>query len=430
MKISVIGAGYVGLVVGNCLADFGNNVICMDIDKDKVDRLNSGISPIYEPGLDEILKRNIQEKRIIFTTELKEAVEQSDIIFIAVSTPQGKNFEPDLSAVISVAANIAKYLNNYKIIVTKSTVPVGTTHRIKKIIKEAISEDLDFDVVSNPEFLREGSAINDFIHPDRIIIGSESDKAKEIMKSLYSFIPEDKILFTDIKSAEIIKYASNALLATKISFINEIARLCEKVGADIKKVAHGVGLDSRIGKNFLNAGIGYGGSCLPKDIRALIHTMKKYGCKPRILEAVEAVNEEQKRLLLSKVKKLLPSLVDKKIAIWGLAFKPNTDDMREAPSIIIINQLKKEGVKIKAFDPEAEKTARKIFPEIEYCNDPYEAVKGCDCLIILTEWNIFLDLDKAQIKQLLNQPNVIDGRNIYEPEEMKRLGFNYIAIGR
>lgn len=433
MNIAVIGSGYVGLVVGTCLSDLGNNVICVDIDKTKVEELNKGIVPIYEPGLKDMLERNLKEKRIKFTTDIKEAIENSLVIFIAVGTPPDKDHRADLSAVKAVAKDIGKYMDDYKVIVDKSTVPVETGEMVKEIIREnQKKKKTDFDVVSNPEFLKEGSAIKDFMNPDRIVIGFENGKAKEIIQDIYKGIERTTkpILFTDIKSAELIKYASNAMLATRISFMNELSHLCEKVGADIKKVTIGIGLDDRIGPRFLQAGAGYGGSCFPKDVKALIQTIKQYGCETKILEAVEDVNYRQKRSIVPKLKKIIPDLKDKKISIWGLAFKPNTDDMREAPSIVIINELQKLGAKIKAFDPEAVKTAKKIFRDVEYHEDPYDTVKDADALIIVTEWNEFRNLDLKKIKELMKQPNIIDGRNIYEPEEMKKLGFDYIGIGR
>lgn len=432
MNITVIGTGYVGLVAGTCLADLGNDVICVDIDELKVALLNKGGVPIYEPGLEEMLKRNRQEKRIRFTTDIKEAVQKSKAIFIAVGTPPGKNHEADLSAVRAVAKSIGEHMNDYKVIIDKSTVPIGTADMVTKIIKENLKEDIDFDVTSNPEFLKEGDALSDFTNPDRIVVGTNSEKARKFLEGIYKGIARtDKpILFTDVRSAEMIKYASNAMLATRISFMNEVAQLCEKTGADVKMVAKGMGLDSRIGPRFLQAGAGYGGSCFPKDVNAFKETMKEHGVKGIILDAVETVNYEQKRSLLPKIKKLLYDLKDKKIAIWGLAFKPKTDDMREAPSIVIINQLQKEGAKIVAFDPEAEETAKKVLNDIEYVKNPYDALKGVDALVIVTEWNEFRDLDKEKMKDMMKQPIIIDGRNIYDTEEMKDAGFNYIGVGR
>ena len=432
MKVCCIGCGYVGLVAGTCLADMGNDVICVDVDKNKINSLKKGAIPIYEPGLKDMLDRNARERRITFTTNIKEGVQKSEVIFIAVGTPPDSNNYADISAITSVAKNIGSYMNGYKVIVNKSTVPVGTLDKIGKIIKSSQNKPYKFDLVSNPEFMREGEAIKDFTNPDRIIIGVNSEKPKHIITSIYSGISRtDKpIMFTDIRSAELIKYASNAMLATRISFMNEIAQLCEKVGGDIKTVAKGIGLDNRIGPRFLQAGIGYGGSCFPKDVKALIQILKSNGVEPRITKAVDEVNEQQKKSLLLKIKKLVPKLNGKCIAIWGLAFKPKTDDMREAPSITVIHQLQDLGAKIRAFDPEAQENAKKIFKNVVYCKDPYSTLKGCDALVIVTEWNEFRDLDLKKVKKLLKHPNVIDGRNIYEPQEMKEIGFNYLCVGR
>ncbi|HHT9136186.1 MAG TPA: UDP-glucose dehydrogenase family protein [Candidatus Wunengus sp. YC60] len=432
MKICCIGCGYVGLVAATCLADMGNDVFSVDIDKNKINNLKKGIIPIYEPGLNDILDRNAREDRIIFLTNIKEGIQKSEVIFIAVGTPPDSNNCADISAITSVAESIGRYMNGYKVIVNKSTAPVGTLEKIGKVIASTQSKPIKFDLVSNPEFMREGEAIKDFTNPDRIVIGVQSEGAKRIMASIYSGISRtDKpIMFTDIRSAELIKYASNAMLATRISFMNELAQLCEKVGGDIKAIAKGMGLDSRIGPRFLHAGIGYGGSCFPKDVKALAQIMKLNSVEPRILTAVDEVNEQQKSSLIHKIKKLVPDLKGKSIAIWGLAFKPKTDDMREAPSITIIRQLQKLGAKIKAFDPEAQQNARKIFKNITYRKDPYSTLKGCDALVIVTEWNEFRDLELKKVKQLLKHPNVIDGRNIYEPQEMKKLGFNYLCVGR
>ena len=432
MKISCMGCGYVGLVAGTCLADMGNEVICFDIDKGKINKLEKGIIPIYEPGLKDMFERNIKEKRLHFSNGIKTAIKESNVIFITVGTPPGKNHEADLFAVKSVAEQIGRNMNTYKVIVNKSTVPVGTAELVKNIIKRNQTGEYEFDVVSNPEFLREGEAVKDFTNPDRIVIGTDSERAKKIMVSIYRGIARtDKPVFiTDIKSAEMIKYASNAMLATRISFMNEIAQLCEKVGADVKSVAKGVGLDNRIGPRFLQAGMGYGGSCFPKDVKALAELMKRNKVKGKILSAVNWVNENQRNFILSKIKRLLPHLKGKTIAIWGLAFKPKTDDIREAPSIAIIMELQGLGAKIRAFDPEARINAKKVLKDVTFCNDPYSTVKGCDALVIATEWNEFRVLDMDKIKRLLKQPNIIDGRNIYEPEEMRSAGFNYIGIGR
>ena len=432
MKISCIGCGYVGLTVSVCLAELGNDVLCLDIDENKINKLKNGILPIYEPGLKDMMDRNIKESRLSFTTDKEKAILNSKIIFIAVGTPQGANHEADLTAVKAVAKDIGSIMKDYKVIVDKSTVPVGTADEVKKIISENQKEKIEFDVVSNPEFLREGEAVNDFLNPDRIVIGAENGKAKVLMESIYKGIARtDKpILSTDIKSAEMIKYASNAMLATRISFMNEIAQLCEKVGADVKMVAKGMGLDNRIGPRFLQAGVGYGGSCFPKDVKALIKKMENHDVGGKLLKAVEEINENQKKHLTPKIKQLLPELKGKKVAIWGLAFKPKTDDMREAPSIEIINELQSHGAEIHAFDPEAQHTAKNILKNITYYNCPYETVKDAHALIIATEWNEFRNLDKEKLKLLLKEPNIIDGRNIYEPDEMKTLGFNYIGVGR
>ncbi|TKJ17357.1 UDP-glucose 6-dehydrogenase [Candidatus Woesearchaeota archaeon B3_Woes] len=432
MKISVFGAGYVGLVVGSCLADLGNDVICVDVDVNKVENLKKGKIPIYEPGLKEIIDRNLNEKRIFFTTDSRHAIKTSEVIFVAVGTPTGKNNEADLIFVTSVAKDIGKYMNDYKVIVNKSTVPVGTGELVKNIIKKNQKEQIEFDVVSNPEFLKEGTSIKDFMVPDRIVIGSDSDKAKSIMGKIYEPVARTgkPIFYTDIKSAELIKYGSNAMLATRISFMNELSHLSEKIGADIKKVAQGMGLDSRIGPRFLQAGVGYGGSCFPKDVQALIQTLKQNKCETSILEAVDKVNCEQKKSLLSKIKKLTPNLKDKTITIWGLSFKPKTDDIRGAPSLVVIDQLQKEGALINVFDPEAQEKTKKILNKVNYFKTPYEALKGSSCLVVVTEWDEFRSLDKEKIKDSLKEPNIIDGRNIYDPKEMSDLGFNYISVGR
>lgn len=432
MNISCMGCGYVGLVVGTCLADLGNDIICYDTDKKKVDSLNNGIISIYEPGLKDMFDRNVKEKRLKFYSDIKESIINSEVIFITVGTPPGKDYEADLTAVRDVSLNIAKYINNYKVIVNKSTVPVGTATEVEEIVSSNQEGNIEFDVVSNPEFLREGEALKDFTNPDRIVLGVSSDKAKRVMELIYTGIARtDKpILFTDIRSAELIKYASNAMLATRISFMNEIALLCEKVGADVKEVAKGMGMDARIGPRFLQTGLGYGGSCFPKDVKALSHTLNKHNLKSRILDAVSTVNDIQKKIAIPKLQELLPDINNKTIAIWGLAFKPKTDDMREAPSIDVINGLQKLGANIRAFDPEAQNEASKILKDVVYCETPYDTVKGCDALIIVTDWNEFRNLNKKKIKSLLKHPNIVDGRNIYSPKDMKKEGFNYIGIGR
>ena len=432
MKISCVGCGYVGIVAGTCLADMGNEVTCCDIDKSKINKLKRGVIPIYEPGLKDMFERNVKGKRLRFSSDMKDTIKKSDVIFITVGTPPGRNHEADLCAVESVAGQIGKNMKSYKLIVNKSTVPVGTAELVKKIVRKNQTEKFEFDVISNPEFLREGEAVKDFTNPDRIVIGTDSEKAEEIMMSIYRGIARaDKPVFiTDIKSAEMIKYASNAMLATRISFMNEIAQLCEKVGADVKSVAKGVGLDNRIGPRFLQAGMGYGGSCFPKDVKALSELMKQNKVKDKLLSAVNTINEDQRKFIFQKIKKLISPLKGKSIAIWGLAFKPKTDDIREAPSIDIIRELQRSGAKVRAFDPVAKINAKKVLKGVTFCSDPYSTVKGCDALLVATEWNEFRTLDFEHVKRLLKQPNIIDGRNIYEPEEMRKAGFNYVGIGR
>ncbi len=432
MNITMIGSGYVGLITGACFANLGNTVICMDVDQKKIDMLNNGEMPIYEPGLKEMVLQNAKENRLSFTSDMKKAVSESDIIFLCVGTPSLEDGKADLKYVFEAAKQIGVHMNAYKVIVDKSTVPVGTSDKVKAIIKENLKQDTEFDVVSNPEFLREGLAISDFTIPDRIVLGVENDKAKDIMVRLYRAIERTgrPILITDPKSAEMIKYASNCMLATRISFMNVLAQLCEKVGGDVKSVAKGMGLDSRIGPRFLQAGVGYGGSCFPKDVRELMASLVSNEVDNTILTSVDTVNENQKKTLLPKIKKFIPDLKGKKIALWGLAFKPRTDDMREAPSITLIHQLLDEGTQIKAFDPVAQEIAKKLFPDIEYAPNPYEAVEGCDALVVVTEWDQFRELDFEKIKKGMNNPIIIDGRNVYEPGEMKELGFQYVGVGR
>jgi len=425
----MVGAGYVGLVTGTCLADMGHNVICVDIIKEKIDNLNKGIIPIYEPGLEPLVKKNKEAKRLSFTTDLKAAVNKSDVVFIAVGTPPKESGEADLSYVENVARQVAETIEKYTVIVEKSTVPVETGEKVKQTIKLYNKKNIPFDVVSNPEFLREGSAVEDFMNPDRVVIGADSKKAINIMKEIYEPL-NALMIVTDIKSAEIIKHASNSFLATKISFINAIANVCEKSGADIEKVAIGMGTDRRIGRNFLNAGIGYGGSCFPKDASAFIKISEKFGYDFELMKAVEKINKDQRKLFLKKIEKVLWIVKDKKIGILGLAFKPNTDDMREAPSIDIINGLQKEGAKIRAYDPEATETAKKILKDVEYCKDPYEVAKDAEALVILTEWKQFKEMDLDKIKKLLKNPIIIDGRNMFDPDDMVKKGFKYISIGR
>jgi len=431
-KICVVGTGYVGLVAGTCFVESGRTVICVDKDKNKIMKLKKGIIPIYEPGLEELVKKNIEKKRLIFTTELKEGVQNSDIIFIAVGTPPGEDGSADLRYVLEVAEGIRKYINGYKIVVNKSTVPVGTGAKVKAILSEQTK--YKFDVVSNPEFLKEGAAIDDFMKPDRVVIGCESEEARKAMEYLYSpFVRTGApILFMDIKSAEMTKYAANAMLATRISFMNEISRLCEAVGADVTMVRKGIGTDARIGKSFLFAGIGYGGSCFPKDVKALIRTAKENKIRLKIIEVVEQTNEEQKEIIVKKIiKRFGKNLKGKLFAVWGLSIKPNTDDMREAPSIVIINNLLKLGAKIIAYDPAAMNEAKKIFgKKIMYAKNNYNMLKNATALILVTEWQEFREPDFEIMKKKMKEPIIFDGRNILEPEIVKKFGFEYYCIGR
>lgn len=429
MNISVIGTGYVGLGTAAVFAELGNNVVGADIDEDKINKLNKGIMPIFEPGLKELVIRNAREGRLKFTHNNEEAIKHGEVIFICVGTPPKETGETDLKYVEAVAKEIAQNMDSYKVIVHKSTVPVETGEKVKKIIRESIKKGADFDVVSNPEFLREGTAIKDTLNPDRIVIGADSKRAIDIMKRLYSPIKAPFIV-TDIKSAELIKHASNAFLATKISFINAIARICEFSGADVEKVAEGMGYDGRIGRSFLNAGIGYGGFCFPKDVQAFIKIAENYGYDFQLLKATNNINEDQKKHFVIKIKNKLKNIDGKTIGVLGLAFKPNTDDMRFAPSTYIIPELQKAGAKIKAYDPEAMQRAKEILENVDYCNNPYDAAKDADALLILTEWNEFRQLDFKKIKSLMRNSLIIDGRNIYNPEELKREGFSYISIGR
>lgn len=437
MKIAMIGTGYVGLVTGTCFAESGNDVVCVDTDKNKIEGLKNGIIPIFEPGLDGLVKRNIEEERLTFTTNLEEAVKKCLLLFVAVGTPPGEDGSADLQHVLKVATDIGRHMNEYRIIVDKSTVPVGTGEKVRATIKAELDrrgENIPFDVVSNPEFLKEGNAIDDFMKPDRVVIGCDDVRTGEIMKELYSpFVRTGKpILIMDLASAEMTKYAANAMLATKISFMNDIANLCEKLGVDVSQVRQGIGSDSRIGYPFIFPGPGYGGSCFPKDVQALVKIGEKNGYKLEILEAVEAVNYRQKKVLFAKLQsKFAGNLSGKTIAVWGLAFKPNTDDMREAPAIVLIEQLLAAGAKVKAYDPEATKEAQKIFADtIMYGKKAYDVLEGADALVIVTEWNEFRRPDLDKVKILMRTPVIIDGRNIFEPKKMVQLGFDYEGIGR
>jgi UDPglucose 6-dehydrogenase len=428
-KIAVIGTGYVGLVTGTCLAEIGHQVFCVDIDVEKIENLKKGIIPIYEPGLDELVKKNFDNKNLSFTTNFEDAVSDSEVVFIAVGTPPMADGSVDLKYVRSAAESIGKAMNGYKVIVDKSTVPIGTGDAVQRIISTYFKGD--FDVVSNPEFLREGSAVSDFMEPDRIVIGNGSEKAKKIMLNLYSPLLGERVM-TNIKTAEMIKYASNAYLATSISFINSIANICEKVGADVTEVAQGMRLDKRIGRYaFLDAGVGYGGSCFPKDVKGLIQIAHENNVSFDILESVEATNEAQKQSLLPKIKKLLgEDLNGKKITIWGLAFKAETDDMREAPALTIVKQLQDRDAKLVAYDSVAEAGAKKMISNLEFVENFYEAVKEADCLVITTAWKEFKDADLDKIKSLMKSPNIVDGRNVFKVETMKEKGFNYLSVGR
>ncbi len=437
MKISVIGTGYVGLVTGTCFSDMGNEVVCADIDEGKIQKLRQNIIPIYEPGLEELVKKNTEAGRLTFTTNIKEAVENTDICFIAVGTPPGEDGSADLQYVLSVARDIGRYINDYKTVVNKSTVPVGTAEKVKKAIAEELQKrgaNYDFDVVSNPEFLKEGMALDDFFRPDRIVIGVQNGKSREVMEDVYSpFVRSGApVLFMGVKSAEMTKYAANAMLAARISFMNEVANICDGVGADVEEVRQGIGSDKRIGHSFLYSGTGYGGSCFPKDVRAFSHIADGSGVKAYMAEAIEVVNNAQKRTLVEKIIRHFGSdLSGKTFAVWGLSFKPNTDDMREAPSVVIIESLLKAGAGVRAFDPKATSEARKIFGEkIFFADDQYEALQGSDALILVTEWGMFREPDFEKMKQLMKGRIIFDGRNQYKPIKMQKLGFEYVCIGR
>lgn len=431
MKISIFGTGYVGLVTGVCLADLGHDVVCCDIDKNKIEELSEGRVPFFEPNLESLVKKNIRAQRISFTDNTAQGIDGSEIVFIAVGTPSKKNGEVDLSFVEQVAKNIGKHLRNYAVIVNKSTVPVGTGKKVGGIIKKYYKGY--FDVASNPEFLREGEAIFDFMNPERIVIGTNSEKSGKILNLLYSSF-KCPIVNTTIETAEMVKYASNAFLATKISFINEIANICEKVGADVDDVSYAMGLDSRIGDKFLKAGIGYGGSCFPKDVRGLKNIALKNDYEFHLLKSVITVNHKQKVFAIDKARELLGKMAGKKICVWGLAFKSNTDDFRESLAIDIIKLLHKEKVIVSAYDPEADydKIAEKssFKSKVDFFDNSYEALKGCDALIIATDWNEFKDADLAKMRMIMKKPNVIDGRNIYDKEKMTQLGFKYKSVGR
>jgi UDPglucose 6-dehydrogenase len=433
MNITMIGSGYVGLVSGACFADFGHNVICVDSDASKIDRLKRGEIPIFEPGLDELVANNVDQGRLSFTTDLAPAVKGADAVFIAVGTPSRRgDGHADLSYVYAAAKTIAGALDGFTVVVNKSTVPVGTGDEVERIIREA-NPKADFTVVSNPEFLREGAAIDDFKRPDRVVIGVEEPRAREVMEEIYRplSLNAPPLLFVGRRTSELTKYAANAFLATKITFINEIADLCERVGADVQEVARGIGLDNRIGSKFLNAGPGYGGSCFPKDTLALIKTGQDEGAALRIVETVVAVNDARKRAMARKIIQALGGSVrDKKIALLGLAFKPNTDDMRDAPSLAIVASLAGDGARLHAYDPESMEQARPLMPDVTFHDDAYAAIEGADALAIVTEWDAFRALDLERVKSLLKAPVIIDLRNIYRPAEIRKRGFTYVSVGR
>lgn len=432
MHIAVIGTGYVGLVTGACFAEFGVDVTCVDVDASKIEKLHKGIIPIYEPGLDQIVEKNVKAGRLHFTTDIRSAVEQALVVFLAVGTPPKPDGSPDMSFYQQAAKDVAEAMNGYKVLVTKSTVPIGTGKWLRQFVSENQKTPTYFGVASNPEFLREGAAIDDFMRPDRVVIGSNEERAVEVMKELYRplYLIETPIVITSLEAAELIKYAANAFLATKITFINEIANLCDAIGCDVHDVAKGMGMDNRIGRKFLHPGPGYGGSCFPKDTRALTTVADQFGVETRIVDAVIEANERQRDAMIPKIEKLVGNISGKKIGVLGLSFKPETDDMRESPALDIIKSILAKGGSVKAFDPVAMDEARHCIDGIEFANDEYDAIDGADALVIITEWNQFRALDMERVKQMLKAPKVADLRNIYEPEDMRELGFEYIGVGR
>ena len=433
MNIAIVGTGYVGLVSGTCFAETGNNVVCIDIDENKVLRMQNGEVPIYEPGLEVLFERNTKQGRLSFTTDLTEGIKNAEIIFLALPTPPGADGSADLKYVLKVAEDLSHIITDYKVIVDKSTVPVGTANKVYERLAANLDESF-FDVVSNPEFLREGVAVDDFMRPERVVIGTSSSKAKKVMERLYNpFVRQgNPVIFMDEKSAEMTKYAANSFLATKITFMNEVANLCEEVGANVDMVRKGIGSDSRIGKRFLFPGVGYGGSCFPKDVKALAKTAQENNCDFRILQSVMDVNEDQKSILSRRIKNYFgESIANKTIGIWGLAFKPNTDDIREAPALTIIDELLKAGAQIKAFDPEAMENVKALMGDkITFCDNQYDAIEGTDALAVVTEWNVFRTPDYDRIMSSLREPVVFDGRNVFDPVDMKERGFVYSSIGR
>ena len=431
-KIAMVGTGYVGLVSGTGLADFGNEVTCLDIDEEKIKILKSGELPIWEPGLQELVEKNVHSGRLRFSTDIAPEVREAEVIFIAVGTPSAENGEADLSAVFAVAKTIGENLNGHKFVVTKSTVPVGTGQKIREIIENHAEPGSSFEVISNPEFLREGSAVYDFMHPDRVVVGTETPDGHEVMQDIYRplYLIETPFVFTNVPTAELIKYASNAFLATKITFINEIANICDGVGADVHMVAKTMGMDGRISPKFLHPGPGYGGSCFPKDVKALHAIAKEIGYDADLIAAVTNVNQSQKVRMFDKLQKMLPELEDKRITLLGLAFKQRTDDVRESPALPIIDRLKAADAKIRAFDPVAMESMKKIHPDIDYFDDVYESVRDADAVMVLTEWNEFRGLDLPRIKSLMRQPNLVDARNLYDPDTVRKTGFKYACVGR
>lgn len=431
MHIAVIGTGYVGLVTGACFAEFGVDVTCVDIDEEKIARLSAGEMPIYEPGLEQLVTKNMQSGRLRFTTDVKQAVEQALVIFLAVGTPPKDDGSPDLSYVEAAARSVAEHMNGYKVIVTKSTVPIGTGEYLRGLIRER-NPKVNFGMVSNPEFLREGAAINDFMRPDRVVIGSRDDEAIAIMRDLYRplYLIEAPVVITSLEAAELTKYAANAFLATKISFINEIANMCDSIGCDVHDVARAIGMDRRIGNKFLHPGPGFGGSCFPKDTQALASVARQFGRDSLIVDAVIEVNRRQRMAMVPKIEKLVGSLEGKTVAVLGLAFKPETNDMREAPAIDIIRELLKKGARVRAYDPVAMIEAAEVLPDVNYADDEYSAVTDADALVFVTEWNQFRALDMARVRDLMRSPKVADLRNIYDPSDMHELGFEYVGIGR
>ena len=432
MQIAVIGTGYVGLVSGACFAEFGIHVTCVDVDAAKIEKLNNNIIPIYEPGLDQIVDKNVKAGRLAFTTDLRSAVEKSQVVLFAVGTPPREDGTPDMTFYRQAAEDVAAAMNGYKVLVTKSTVPVGTGKWLSEFMAEHIPAGVEFGVASNPEFLREGAAIQDFMRPDRVVIGSNQERAIEVMKELYRplYLIETPIVVTSLEAAELIKYAANAFLATKITFINEIANLCDAIGCDVHDVARGMGMDNRIGRKFLHPGPGYGGSCFPKDTRALTTVADQFGVETRIVDAVIEANEYQRQAMNPKIERLVGNLQGKTIGMLGLSFKPETDDMRESPAIDIIKFLLEGGASVRAFDPVAIGEAKHCISGIEFAKDEYDAIAGADALVIVTEWNQFRALDMGRVKSLLKAPKIADLRNIYEPEDMRSLGFEYVGVGR